>query len=232
MAAKEGREEVSGLSARHSRSQRLRYSTGAERVPQGAVMLSSDKIYVLHDRLIEKWSPSSEMFPLRYGGQALGVLAGITGFFFIHHFRAGMALRQHARLASLIPTVFIPSMVTSVSQMILVSNPIKIGEANCPLCMESRSVAIQVASGFIQPIALAVISSSAIARTVHTYALPPISDIGALLKIYARMLRPIQASSVALLGLNILAAMGLTYLQAQSADKLHRALTEHDTYIS
>jgi len=47
-------------------------------------------------------------------------------------------------MASIIPSVFFPGVITSIAQQVFVTHPMATGSIVCPVCLELRAISIQV----------------------------------------------------------------------------------------
>lgn len=168
---------------------------------------------------------------LKYGAQMLGGMAALSGFMFITHFRRKMLLRNYGRLASLAPSVFFPGVITTISQQSFVTNKILSGDMMCPVCAEVRSVSIQLLFGVTQPFVLAVLASSALAKTALTYPLPPMSDFRTLFKVYMKLLQPMRSSALFVVGASAFNAFVVAYNQGKAVEKVHNRILEQRNFL-
>lgn len=168
---------------------------------------------------------------LNYGAQILGGMAALSGFMFITHFRKKMLLRNYGRLASLAPTVFFPGVITTISQQSFVTNKILSGEMMCPVCAEVRSVSIQLLAGVTQPFVLAVLASSALAKTALTYPLPPLNDFRTLFQVYIKLLQPMRSTALFIVGASAFNAFVVAYNQGKAVEKVHGRILEQHNFL-
>jgi hypothetical protein len=218
-----------------SAPRRLQQAEGSEALPRGAVLLTVDEVYGLLTKTINNWQPQRDVWPLKYGALALGGVASIGGAIFIIHFRQRMLLGNHARIASFIPTVFLPGLVTSVAQHSFVMQRLLNAGGErpmCPVCAEMRAVTIQVLCGVVQPFLLAVMASSALAKITSTYPLPPFSDWRAMLRMYVTLSRPLRSTALILVAANVVNSAAIAFSQGKAAVRVHAKLTESDVFLS
>lgn len=214
-----------------STGQNVGFVSGGRSLPSGTVLLSPDQVHELNMKTIENWSPSREMLSLKYGAQILGGMAAISGFMFITHLRRKMLLRNYGRLASLAPTVFFPGVITTISQQSFVTNKVLSGEMMCPVCAEVRSVSIQLLAGVTQPFVLAILASSALAKTALTYPLPPLNDFRTLFQVYVKLLQPMRSTALFIVATSVFNAFVVAYNQGKAVEKVHNRILEQHNVI-
>jgi len=81
---------------------------------------------------------------ITYGPLLLGLMAGIHGAIFTGHFRHRMMLWNRARMASYIPSVVIPGIVTATAQQTIVFGNLIDRKTDCLLCSQISAVSVQV----------------------------------------------------------------------------------------
>lgn len=172
----------------------------------------------------------SARWTLRFGPQMLGAVAATCGFIFIHHLRSRMLLRSAGRFASYVPTLFIPSVTTTVAQYGFVEQPLMDGDLSCSVCAVTRAVSIQLLAGFAQPLVLAALATSGIAKTLSIYPLPPLNEPAALLRVYSRLLRPLRSTMVVMAVTSAANAAIITHRQATAAVKMRGKLVNQNVY--
>lgn len=87
--------------------------------PKGEV-LTSGQVSDLHESIIRRWSPTTEIWSLIYGNKLLSVVGAASGFHLNYLFRKRLRLPGFGLMSTLIPSVLIPlKIVHSVHQQVI-----------------------------------------------------------------------------------------------------------------
>lgn len=190
-------------------SELKQYKVGT--APPGARYVSENQLFEMTQKTLYKWHPSSEMYPLHYGGSFAGIAAGMTGFIFNSHFRKTFRLRNLGYGATFLPAVLVPAITATVFHEGFVKKGLLTRSFSCPVCAEIRAVSFQCCISNVQALVFAYLGCVSIARAHTTYKMPRLTDYSGQWTLIKKALRPLRTSYPLLLGINVVTAAVITY---------------------
>lgn len=189
-------------------------------------------------------------FSIKFGPGVLGGLGAATGMYVNSHYRNRLRLGKFGFIGSFIPIAVLPAIMTTLYNRAFIQPRILLQKDDCPLCLQLRAATMQGALGVVYPTILAPFAAYMVKAEMlnfivnrnleiwfvfkfairhFTYRLPSIiEEPKALLKIYAKMTRPVLPTLAVVLGLNALVASFLTYRQQLAFAKLQVYLLEKE----
>ncbi|KAK9505874.1 hypothetical protein O3M35_009846 [Rhynocoris fuscipes] len=195
------------------------------KAPEGAVRISREEAIKLQWKLVLDWKPASDVWPFRYGVASLAIGSAISGIMIASHFRRKLKLKDIGRIAMYLPNVVIPSLALPILHQKLVSEPILI-QADCPVCIQLRSIVLQNAIGLVYPLILTPLSGYLLASTFATTRLPLLSytNLGSLINVYRGIIEPFTTRLMALSIFHTVLAIAITESEAKSLFKIQKIL--------
>ncbi len=105
------------------------------------------------------WEPRSDVWSLVYGGVLPVALAGLPGMLLTNRIRSlhKVRLGQGKMIAAAPASVFPATMAVGIQQ--LSATDIMLGKTQCPVCLEVRTISLQLLSGVVFPSALALLGN-------------------------------------------------------------------------
>ncbi|XP_063705756.1 uncharacterized protein LOC134834883 [Culicoides brevitarsis] len=195
----------------------LMKSRTKDEIPKGAVQMTKEEALEYQLKTVQKWPSSYEVWPLKYASPICGVASMLSAAFVNTHFRRKLKLFSHHRFASYVPTVCLPAIMTTLFHSNFVMTDVLLGETPCPVCVQTRAMAIQVGFGALYPCLLAPISSFMFATRNFTYRLPDLSkNPFEILMIAKKMFKPIHGHVAGFVVLHALLAAFLTHKEYQT----------------
>ena len=160
------------------------------------------------------------------GPWLVGTASGVTGILALNSIRRLLQLKEAARFTVLAATVPVPAFVTVLLNTTLVTESIMLQQTQCPVCLELRAAAIQMATGFIQPVGLAVFSTVMAANAKKIYRLPPWRQPLAVIRELRKLMQPMSGLLTVLVSVNLFTAFNVARFQMEKMplilDKLKR----------
>lgn len=95
---------------------RLIQSADKDKIPEGAKLVTQEKVAKFYSNVVEKWQPKSDIWALAYGPVIMSGIAGLSGFHVNWYFRKALSLRNFGFFSTYLPNTIIPVLVTSVHQ--------------------------------------------------------------------------------------------------------------------
>ncbi|XP_046348262.1 transmembrane protein 126A-like isoform X2 [Haliotis rufescens] len=147
-----------------------------EDVPEGAVRMTTEEVLMHHMKVIRNWDKPLEVWPLRHGTALASATAAVGGWIINAHYRQKFRLQNYGRMASYLPAVCLPAMMTAFFHQFYVQNNILVGKYDCTVCMETRSGAVNSLLGGLYPLLLSPVSCIILARKYYTVPVPRITE--------------------------------------------------------
>ncbi|XP_044727754.1 uncharacterized protein LOC123291511 [Chrysoperla carnea] len=201
-----------------------------DEIPSDAVLLSRDEVLKYEWKLIEQWTPESDVWPIRYGVAILGVASGLSSLLINNHYRVKLRLGTYARFATYLPCVAIPTMMSCFSHNEFITNSVLL-QNECPVCLEVRAASFQTLLSTIFPIVTVPLATFNFALRYNTYRLPSITEKPKeVFKLWWKFTKPIRYPLYYNIAFQCILAMGVTYFEGRSFEKLQTAIAklEHD----
>ncbi|XP_054267927.1 uncharacterized protein LOC128990357 [Macrosteles quadrilineatus] len=198
-------------------------------IPKDAVILTKGEALRMQWDIISNWKSKTDTWPFTIG---LGVLASVnaaTSLNVVLYFRNKLKLQNYGRISMAMPTVVIPSVLTAVSHQYLVTNEILLGES-CPLCVQTRAAALQVAIGAVIPLLSTPVAAFFYADAYNTYNVPKpgLKNIPQFFSLWLVLLRKMKSKLPIIIGINAITAATLTYYEADSFYKMQSIIYENE----
>jgi len=179
-------------------------------IPKDATIYTEEEALKLQWESINENSSERKVWSLKYGAGILGALSGLTGVYINHHYRGRLRLGSFGSFSTYLPIVVLPTLATTVYHKLFIQSEIILRKERCPLCVQVRASAFQIAFGVGYPTVLAPFASYMFAVRHFTYRLPPFNKPKELYAIYRKMTSPLTMFLALALGFHTLAAMALT----------------------
>ncbi|KAM4732499.1 transmembrane protein 126A [Anableps anableps] len=122
-----------------------------------------------------------------YGPLYLGGNAGLAGLIANSMYRRALNVRA-ARFASSLPMFVLPFLTTGALYNAAVSQPLLVGDLNCPTCSMIRGALVGVVGGGLYPIILALPLNFGLASK---YSTAPLPEKGSMLRYCVDVSRPV-----------------------------------------
>jgi hypothetical protein len=90
--------------------------------------------------------------------------------------------------------------------------------------MELRANTIQLAGGVLQPLVLSALSQAYMAKTTHTYAVPPLGQFGDVMHMFRSLGGNLKLPLAVIVGVNLIFAAKMTYEQEKASIRLNHRL--------
>lgn len=200
----------------------------SNKLPSDAVVLNELDAAVHAWDLVNEWNKFSEVWALRYGPNALGVLSATCGLIINKHYRHKLKVGRYGYVSSFLPIVIIPGSLTLIFHKFVVSNKILLQRAeSCAICHEVRSAAVQIGVGIIYPMLLAPVTSLMLANRYSTYRLPSISaEPKELFQVTKKLTKPLTGTLGYMLAFNLIFSSIITYYELQNVASIRREIRE------
>jgi len=123
-------------------------------VPKNAVVLSESDALDYQLKIINDWSPSYEMWPLKFGSVYLAATSAATGFVISEQFRGLCLLPKYSRLMVGVPIATFSAIGVLLFQSKLITEDIVLAKTPCIPCLQGRSAMLQGFLGSLYPTVL------------------------------------------------------------------------------
>ena len=154
-------------------------------------------------------------WPFRMGPWMVGTAAGMTGLLSLNYVHRILRLREFAKFSVFAATVPIPAFLTIILNTTMVTESIMLQNTQCPVCLELRAAAIQLGTGFVQPVGLAVFSTIMVASSKKYYQLPPWHQPLAIVRELRKIMQPMHGLLTLLVTVNLFTAFNVARFQME-----------------
>ncbi|CAL8094591.1 unnamed protein product [Orchesella dallaii] len=194
-----------------------------ERVP-GETLSSSTKKGKSEDKVKAKrvdsmlqvlmaW-PNKDIWPFKIAAPLMALSGGLPGLVLNNAFRKGLLLSRVGNQSSYFATVGIPAVLSGVMHAAFITSDILEQNTACPVCVQVRSAACQIAAGVVYPAMLTPIVNFHLASGLKDIYLPKITkNPGELLQYAVNLFSTVKTRFFYLAALQIVVAMGITHLE-------------------
>lgn len=114
-----------------------------DKIPAGSKVLTQDEVFNHYAKLVQKWQPASEVWPLKYGWCVLGAAACTGNFFILKQYRQRLKLTGAVYAALTIGCGLFPSMCAPLSHLMYVTKDI-VNQKDCLGCLHIRALTLQL----------------------------------------------------------------------------------------
>ncbi|XP_075224201.1 transmembrane protein 126 [Lycorma delicatula] len=196
-------------------------------LPSGAVLLTKSEAEKKQWELVYSWKPVTEIWSLRYGHAFLSSATIISSIIITSYYRRSFKLGSFGQLTTQIPTCFIPGFSSSLFHGHFVVSPLLL-QNECPVCVQTRSSAIQLICAVFIPGILAPLVSMGYSYQYGPSRLPfpSLKNARELFQIYWRITKRFQRRLAFIAGANALLATFITYKEASSVYYMQMKLIE------
>ncbi|KAF2350031.1 Transmembrane protein 126 [Trinorchestia longiramus] len=195
-----------------------------------ALNVSQAEIDAMH--LIKTWTPPSDVWAFRYGSTTLVSSTALTAGYINYKFRKALKLKSFAFFSTYMATMCIPSVMASALHGIFVVAPTLSGKQMCPVCLETRSVALQAGISVAYPLLLAPIACFQFASRYMTAAIPPLwPQPQYIFKKYLSIVKPMANKLLILTAINMALAAGLVYGELENLGTVTRKLEQMERVV-
>ncbi|XP_070160345.1 transmembrane protein 126A [Polyergus mexicanus] len=191
--------------------QRVRYE-----IPKGAVILSKIEALTHQIEVIRNWKPQSDVWSLIYGRPILSGAAALTGIYINQRFRRKLKLRNYGLFSTISGLITGPTIATSLLYSEIILNRLLLLEVSCPLCLESKSILLQICTGLLFPLILAPLANFSIAANSGLHNIPCITDTKGMFRIISSAYQPMIPILATIFTLHVLLAGFITHSQVKS----------------
>lgn len=183
---------------------------------------------------ISKWKPARDVWPFTYGVGILAAASAFVGAYFNGHYRRVTKLGTYGKFATFVPAVIVPSILTAGIHLKYVTSEVLLATNGgpCPVCIEMRAAAIQLAFGLAYPLVLIPFGVFSVASRFYTYRVPPVIPVGYFVRHWWKITKPKLGAINVLLVAHVIAAAAITHAQFASMDKINRKLIDLENRIS
>ncbi|KAG4067049.1 hypothetical protein HA402_000040 [Bradysia odoriphaga] len=188
----------------------LLHSNKLENIPKDAVLFNENDALKYQWDEIANHNSLRKTWSLKYGAGFLGALSGLTGVYINHHYRGRLRLGSFGAFSTYLPIVVLPTLVATTFHKVFIQSDIVLRKVKCPVCLQVRAAATQVAFGIGYPTILAPIAAYMFAVRHFTYRLPPINKYKELFAVYKKMTKPLSMALSIAMCAHVLIAMALT----------------------
>ncbi|ODN05392.1 Transmembrane protein [Orchesella cincta] len=158
--------------------------------------------------------PNRDIWPFKVAVPLLVVSGGLPGYILNKGFRTGLLLSNVGRISSKFATVGIPGIVSGLVHATFISSDIAEQRTPCPVCVQVRSAAIQLAIAVVYPVFLTPIVNFHLASGVRGIYLPKINKNPREVFLYAYdLFRTVKNRYFAAAALQVVIAMGVTHME-------------------
>ncbi|XP_011343139.2 uncharacterized protein LOC105282666 isoform X2 [Ooceraea biroi] len=164
--------------------------------------------FLVGERLYE-WS-------LEYGRNILAGVAAFTGLYINRKFRAKIKLRDFGHLPTALGLFMTPTATVYLLQTEFVLHKLLAYEVSCPVCLESKSAAMQIFGGMFLALLGAPLANFSIAAGSGRFSVPLRNDFRGMLKITRSAYQPLLPKLAILFTVNALLAGFITHSQVES----------------
>lgn len=192
---------------------KLRSFSRYEEIPEGAVRISSEDVFIYQMERLRKWKPQSEVWPLTKGAGACAASAVVSAVLTNNHFRRHFRLRHYGRASGYMIVVCMPTVVTFIIHSALVTRKVLTAEFPCPTCLLTKSSLYQAATGAIYPSIISPIFCLIQAKKYLTAAIEPTKRIGDTVKVIARTAIPFKGFILLSILSNMAVGMYVTQME-------------------
>ncbi|XP_050549120.1 uncharacterized protein LOC126910527 isoform X2 [Daktulosphaira vitifoliae] len=158
----------------------------SEDIPPDAIRLSHNEVINYMKNIIEKWPKLSEIWALKYGNPILSSAVVISNVVILNFYRKKLKLRNYGRFTLFIPVVFLPSIIDQVLQNTFITRSIILQE-ECPTCITSRSISIQLGTGVIYPLIATIAGTYMFGSKMGTFNLKSVGRIERLQEFFIHL---------------------------------------------
>ncbi|CAG9823258.1 unnamed protein product [Phaedon cochleariae] len=142
-------------------------------IPTDAVVLSELQATDYQMRILNNWTPQSDIFGYKYGTALLGAATMFTGMFINNFFRIKFKLLKYGWISSYLPMCIVPSTLSCLyHQQFVLRDVVLMKHDQCPICLQTRAAAFQAFLGCGLPVLLAPVTSLALVHKYNTYNMP------------------------------------------------------------
>ncbi|XP_063059777.1 transmembrane protein 126A [Engraulis encrasicolus] len=131
--------------------------------------------------------PDNDRNLFTYGPMYLGGNAALAGLLANSFWRRALNVRQ-GHIVSSLPMATLPFLTTAVLYNAAVSNPLLMGDINCPTCVVTRGFLVGLIGGGVYPLFLALPVSAGLAAR---YSTAPMPEKGNIIRHWIAVSRPI-----------------------------------------
>ncbi|XP_043273909.1 uncharacterized protein [Venturia canescens] len=196
-------------------------------VPKGAIQLSSADALNYQWEQIRNWPDKTDVWPYRYGFSAQAFLSVASATFIHNRFRKAWKLRHYGFAASLLPMVIVPPILSVIFHCQLVSADIILFRRQCPLCLQYRASAIQVACGMVYPLIMSPIANSMFVLHYGTTRIPYWKDFRGHWEMWKKVTMPMSKHLVFFTLAHVLLAGFVTYGEFESLYTIRSKLSKN-----
>ncbi|XP_051972369.1 transmembrane protein 126A [Xyrauchen texanus] len=196
--------------------------------PEIAVEDTNQGQKVLRATIVEMLTRKFERLPdidrklFSYGPIYLAGNAGFAGLIANSLYRRALNVTQ-GRFTSSLPMAVLPFLTTAALYTAAITNPLMLGDLNCPTCTLIRGAVVGVVGGGIYPILLALPVNAGLAARYNSTPMP---EKGNILRFWMNLSKPIVRKMYAVL---LLQALFGTYLSSKQFDIYLKMLSIPDS---
>lgn len=199
------------------------YGDPSEAHSKGMKHVTRLEMRTILEDIFREWEPSSMSWPINYGDAIASGVSAIAGPLFTNRFRNMFAMRHdRTRIVTMAVSIFTPALPVLILHNELIKKDILLQETKCPVCVETRAVALQVGAGCFLPLALSYVGTMVWA-IYHNYRFVPQGASN-----WLNFTRNSMSKAFPLIaGVSILQAVvaaGLVSLETNSRDKVLQEL--------
>ncbi|CAI6361487.1 unnamed protein product [Macrosiphum euphorbiae] len=141
-----------------------------EEIPKGAIRLTRDEVQEYMTDLIRKWPNTMELWALKHGNPILSSAVVLSSSVILNFYRKKLQLRNYGRFTLFLPIVLAPSIFNQIYQNTVTTKSIILQE-DCPICINTQSMFIQVGTGIVYPLMSTIGGTYMFASKMSTFSL-------------------------------------------------------------
>ncbi|NP_001155420.1 uncharacterized protein LOC100160013 [Acyrthosiphon pisum] len=141
-----------------------------EEIPKGAIRLTKDEVQEYMTDLIRKWPNTMELWALKHGNPILSSAVVLSSTVILNFYRKKLQLRNYGRFTLFLPIVLVPSIFNQIYQNTVTTKSIILQE-DCPICINTQSMFIQVGTGIVYPLMSTIGGTYMFASKMSTFSL-------------------------------------------------------------
>jgi len=192
-------------------------------VPKNAVVLSESDALDYQLKMVNQWSPSYEMWPLKFGSMYLAATCAATGFIISEQFRGLCLLPKYSRWMVGVPITTFSALGVLLFQSKIITEDVMLNKTSCIPCLQGRSAMLQGFFGSVYPTIILSFGSTLFAQRLNIKLIPQI-DKGPskMLKFCQQMMLQKRNLLTIICGIQVALAFIVTDLQVESVFKLNQ----------
>ncbi|XP_033231243.1 uncharacterized protein LOC117182246 [Belonocnema kinseyi] len=192
-------------------------------VPKDAVILSENDAVSYQWEQIFKWPNKSDVWAFRYGLASVSGTAAVSAGYIIRHHRRKLKLREYGYLTSMFAVMVAPAIAAGVAHAEFITNDLLLFKTPCPVCLQTKAAAVQLVAGLMYPLIFSPLTCTVLAIQGGFRIPAPPGKLNAL-KMWYKFSKPIVLPLTIMIGLQILCATSLTYIEAKQFYELNEKL--------